>query len=198
MKRLVVATKNHKKLIELKRYLKNVRAEVLSLEAFPGAPHVIENGRTFRSNAAKKAVAISRFTGSLALADDSGLSVRALGGAPGVKSARFAGHAKDDSANNRKLLRLLKDAPASKRQARFVCAVAIADRGRLMKVIEKSCRGTIASEPAGRHGFGYDPLFVVPGYGGRTFGELGLKVKDALSHRSKALKAARAFLRKYL
>jgi XTP/dITP diphosphohydrolase len=195
---IVIATKNHNKLRELKRYLRGVKAEVLSLESFPGAPHVVENGRTFRSNAAKKAIAISRFTDSLALADDSGLSVRALGGAPGVRSARFAGGAKDDAANNSKLLRLLKDTPASKRQARFVCAVAIADRGRLIKTLEKSCAGKVAFEPAGRYGFGYDPLFIVPGYCGKTFGELGLKVKDALSHRAKALRAARVFLRSHL
>lgn len=197
MRRLVIATKNAKKLHELRRYLKSVDSSVVSLEDYPSAPSVVENGRTFRENAVKKAVVISKFTGELALADDSGLAIKALDGAPGVKSARFAGHAKDDKANNRKVLRLLGDTPAGKRGARFVCAVAIADKGRIVRTIEESCSGRIALEPRGSYGFGYDPLFLIPKYG-KTFGELGLKVKDRMSHRSKALRKARAFLRKYL
>lgn len=197
MRMLVVATKNDKKLHELRRYLKTIKADVVSLKEFPKAPKIIENKRTFKENAAKKAIAVSSFVNGLAIADDSGICVKALGGAPGIKSARFAGSAKDNKANNRKMLRLLSAVPLSRRQAKFVCAVAIADNGRLVKLIEEDCKGLIAFEEKGRHGFGYDPLFLIPKYG-KTFGQLGLKVKDRMSHRSKALKKAREFLRKYL
>ena len=197
MRRLVVATKNDKKLYELKRYLKTVKANVVSLKEFPKTPKIIENKHTFKENAVKKALVVSRFVGGLAIADDSGICVKALGGAPGVKSARFAGSAKDNKANNRKMLRLLSDTPLNRRQAKFVCAVAIADNGKIVKLVEEDCRGLIAFEEKGRHGFGYDPLFLIPKYG-KTFGQLGLKVKDRMSHRSKALKKARQFLRKYL
>lgn len=197
MRTLVVATKNDKKLHELKRYLKTVRADVVSLKEFPNTPKIIENKHTFKENAAKKALVVSRFVKGLAIADDSGICVKALGGAPGVKSARFAGSAKDNKANNRKMVRLLSGTPLNRRQAKFVCAVAIADNGKVIKLIEEDCRGLIAFEEKGIHGFGYDPLFLIPKYG-KTFGQLGLKAKDRMSHRSKALKKAREFLRKYL
>ena len=197
MRTLVIATKNAKKLHELKRYLKSVKADVVSLERFPKVPRIVENGLTFKANAAKKALVISRFVKGLALADDSGLCVKALKDAPGVRSSRFAGPAKSDRANNRKVLRLLEKTPPSRRQARFVCAVAIADNGRVIKLIEEDCRGLIAFERRGEYGFGYDPIFLISKYK-KTFGELGLKVKDSMSHRSKALKRAREFLKRYL
>ncbi len=194
---VVIATKNDKKLRELKRYLKSVRAHVISLKDIPGAPGIREDKKTFKGNAVKKAVTISKFTGGIVLADDSGLCVDALGGEPGIKSARFAGYRKKDHDNNAKLLRLMKAVPAGKRTARFVCAIAVADNGRTVKVIEERYSGRIADFTRGRHGFGYDPLFLIPKYE-KTFGELGLKVKDKVSHRSKALKKARKFLRKYI
>jgi XTP/dITP diphosphohydrolase len=197
MRTLVVATKNDKKLYELKRYLKTVRADVISLKEFPDTPKIIENKQTFKENAAKKALVVSRFVGGLTIADDSGICVKALGGAPGVKSARFAGSAKDNKANNRKMLRLLSGTPLNRRKAKFVCAVAIADNGKIVKLIEEDCGGLIAFEEKGVHGFGYDPLFLIPKYG-KTFGQLGLKAKDRMSHRSKALEKARAFLKKYI
>ncbi len=196
-KTLVIATKNAKKLHELKRYLKSVRVNVVSLADFQKVPRIVENGSTFKENAAKKAVVISRFTKGLAVADDSGLCVSALKDAPGIRSARFSGSAKSDKANNRKVLKLLEGIPLSKRQARFVCAAAIADNGKVIKVIEEDCKGLIAFEEKGRHGFGYDPLFLIPKYK-KTFGQLGLKAKDRMSHRSKALKKVRSFLKKYL
>lgn len=197
VKRLVVATKNEKKLHELKRYLKSVKADVVSLKYFKDVPRIVENGKTFKENAAKKALTISRFVGGLAIADDSGLAVKALEWAPGIRSARFAGPGKSDKANNRKVLKLLQDVPQSGRQAKFVCAIAIADNGKIVKMIEEDCKGFIALEEMGRHGFGYDPLFLIKKYG-KTFGQLGLKAKDRMSHRSKALKKVRAFLRRYL
>ena len=197
MRELVIATKNEKKLHELKRYLKGVRANVISLKSFTKIPRIVENGKTFKANAIKKALVISRFTGGLVLADDSGLAVKALGGQPGVRSSRFAGPKKSDKQNNRKLLKLLEKTPPKKREAKFICAVAICDNGKTVKVIEESCCGMIAFSEKGGYGFGYDPLFLIPKYK-ETFGELGLKVKDIMSHRSKALKKAREFLRKYL
>ena len=197
MKMLVVASKNGKKLRELKRYLKTIRANIVSLKDFPKTPKIIENKETFKENAAKKALVISRFVKGVAIADDSGLCVKALGGAPGIKSARFTSSAKNDKANNRKVLKLLEGIPLSGRQAKFVCAVCIADDGRIVKLIEENCAGIIAFEAKGRYGFGYDPIFLIPKYG-KTFGQLGLKVKDRMSHRSKALAKVRQFLRKYL
>lgn len=197
MRELVIATGNRKKLVELKRYLKGVPLKVVSLDAVGRRPRIREDGDTFMKNAVKKAVIVSRAVKGLALADDSGLAVAALGGAPGVRSARFAGPGKRDIDNNLKLLRLLRGLPASKRSARFVCAVAIADNGTTVRTIEADCRGRIAPAMRGSHGFGYDPLFVIPKYG-KTFGQLGASVKDRMSHRSKALKKARAFLKKYV
>lgn len=197
LRELVIASKNDKKLVELKRYLKGVRARVVSLKELDNIPRIIEDGDTFKKNAAKKAIVVSKFVKGLALGDDSGLAVGALKGQPGVRSSRFAGPRKNDRENNSLLLRRLTGVPRNKRQAKFVCAVAICDNGRVVKIIEESCRGRIAFEPRGRYGFGYDSLFLIPKYN-KTFGELGLKVKDRMSHRSKALKKARAFLKKYL
>jgi XTP/dITP diphosphohydrolase len=197
VRELVIATRNEKKLRELKRYLRNVRANVVSLNEITHAPRIKEDKHTFKGNAVKKALTISRFTGGLVLADDSGLEVKALGGLPGVKSARFAGPRKKDHDNTAKVLKLLHGLPAKKRSAKFVCAIAIADKGRVVKLVQEHCSGRISDFIRGRHGFGYDPIFLIPKYG-RTFGELGLKTKDRMSHRSKALKKARKFLRKYL
>jgi len=197
VRELVVATKNEKKLHELKRYLKPLKVDVISLKDFDKTPRIVENGDTFKKNAVKKALIISRFTKGLVLADDSGLSVKYLGGRPGVKSSRFAGPGKSDRQNNSKLLELLDGLPLNKRQAKFICAVAIADKGHVVHVIEEYCAGVIAYEEKGHYRFGYDPVFLIPKYK-KTFGELGLKVKDRMSHRSKALKKAREFLRKYL
>ena len=197
MRELVIATKNEKKLHELRRYLKGIRANVVSLKDFKRVPRIVENGKTFKANAIKKALVISKFVKGLVLGDDSGLAVKALRGEPGVRSSRFAGPAKSDKQNNRKLLKLLEKVAPSKRQAKFICAVAICDNGKVVKLIEESCSGVIAFSEKGGYGFGYDPLFLIPKYK-ETFGELGLKVKDKMSHRSKALKKAREFLKRYL
>ena len=197
MKDLVIATKNEKKLRELKRYLKSIKAHTIFLKDMSRAPEIREDSNTFKGNAIKKAVIISKFTKGVVLADDSGLCVDALGGQPGVKSARFAGRYKKDRDNNAKLLKMMKRVPAGERTARFICAVAIADNGRIVKVVEERCGGRIADSVRGRQGFGYDPVFLIPKYK-KTFGELGLKVKDRMSHRSKALKKARQFLKQYL
>ena len=196
MRELTVATRNEKKLRELKRYLRPLGIKVVSLKDVKGAPDIVEDGKTFKDNAVKKALVISRFTGGLVLADDSGLVVDALGGKPGVRSSRFSGDGASNHENNTKLLRLLKGVGAGKRRAQFVCDVAIADKGKIITTIEEHCSGRIAFDARGRRGFGYDPLFLIPKYE-KTFGELGARAKDRMSHRSKALKKAREFLKGY-
>lgn len=196
-KKLVVATTNKKKKKELIALLKDLDVKVLTLNDFKNVPRIKEDKDTFKENAIKKAVIISRFTKTLTLAEDSGLEVEALGGEPGVHSARFAGPAKNDSANIKKLLRLLKDISFQKRKARFVCFVAIADSGRLIKVVSGSVSGLISLEPKGKFGFGYDPVFYYPPLK-KNFAQLDPSVKNRISHRSKALKRAKRILQEVL
>ena len=183
---LVVATKNKKKLQELKDLLQGFDVTITSLEHYPRAPRIIENGKTFKENAVKKALTIARYTKKISIGEDSGLCVDYLDGKPGIYSARFAGSAKSDEKNNTKLLRLLSGVPVDKRKAGYVCAVAVADATGLLGVVEGACRGYIGFEPRGTSGFGYDPLFVCPQYK-KTFAELGEAVKHTLSHRFRAL-----------
>jgi len=140
-----------------------------------------ETGTTFATNAAAKALAAADQTGLLALADDSGLEVAALAGAPGVRSARFGGEPPSDERNRRALLDALAAVEPQRRAARFVCAVALAQPGRVVAVAEGTCRGVIAAEPRGTMGFGYDPIFLLPD--GRTVAELSAEEKNAISHR---------------
>ncbi|MGE5588380.1 MAG: XTP/dITP diphosphatase [Clostridia bacterium] len=197
MPRLVLATKNPGKVEEMREILRASglgAVEVLSCADFPWLDDVEEDGVTFEENATKKALAVSRATGEVALADDSGLEVDALGGAPGVRSARFAGEAlpagvSRDKANCEKLLSLLEGVPAPRRTARFRCAVAVASPAGRLRTAEGRCEGSIVFEPRGSGGFGYDPVFVPDGYD-ETFAELGSSVKNHISHRARALKAA--------
>ncbi len=204
MTQLVVATKNKKKLLEIKEILRGMDLTLISLEAYKKTPKVIENGKTFKENAVKKAVKLARFTGKLCLGEDSGLCVDVLAGAPGIYSARFSGKPacrlgrdKSDLKNNLKLLKLLKDLPWLKRKAHYVCAVALADQKGLIGVVEGRCNGLIAFEQKGRAGFGYDPLFYIPKYK-KTFGQLGEKIKHKMSHRYHALKKAKQIIEKYI
>ena len=187
---LVIATTNQGKLREIKELLKGSGLRIKSLAGFPGCPDVVEDGATFRENALKKARAVAEYTGRLALADDSGLEVDALDGAPGVFSARFSGRDADDLKNNKRLLRLMRDVPDEKRGAQFVCVLALAGpegSGVREKVIRGVVRGKVAREMRGPRGFGYDPLFFYS-RAGRTFAELAPEEKNAVSHRGKALK----------
>lgn len=194
--RLVLATKNQGKVRELQDMLKSMDFEVVSLAEYPGVPEVEEDGNTFWENAVKKAREIAAATGELAMADDSGLEVDYLGGAPGVYSARFAGEHGNSKANNEKLLKLLEGVPWEKRTARFRCVVAIATPDGEVKTAEGTCEGIITTEPRGKEGFGYDPLFYYPEYG-KTFAELDRDTKNQISHRGKALRAAREFLARW-
>jgi XTP/dITP diphosphohydrolase len=162
------------------------RLRIRTLDEFPDVPEVVEDGATFADNACKKAREIARAVGLWVLADDSGLAVDALGGAPGVLSARFAGSHGDDDANNQRLLDLLTETPDERRGAAFVCTLAVADpTGAIRLESAGECRGRITRALRGSNGFGYDPLFLIREYH-QTFGELNPLVKSQLSHRARA------------
>lgn len=197
MKKLVLATKNLKKRKELQDLLKGLNIRLLTLNDFKNSPDVIENGKTFKENAVKKALEYSLFTGKLTLAEDSGIEIKALNNKPGVKSARFAGIHKSDKDNNLKLLKLLGDLPLKKRGARYVACVALAKDGLLLHISCGKCSGLIGFEMRGKSGFGYDPLFLIPKYK-KTFAELGESVKHKMSHRFKALEKMKPFILTYL
>ncbi len=194
---LIVATRNKKKLKEIRQIWKGLKIRLSSLEDYPSAPRIIEDGKTFKENAIKKAVKIARFSGKLAMGEDSGLCVDALGGEPGIYSSRFSGKDKSDLKNNLKLLRLLGDMPLKKRRAHYVCAVALADKDGVVGVVQGRCPGCIGFEMQGHAGFGYDPLFIVPAYK-KTFAQLGERIKHKISHRRRALEKAKKILQKYI
>ena len=194
---LVVATKNKKKLQEIKDILRGSDLKVSSLTDYINVPRILENGKSFKENAAKKAIKIAKFTKKLTLGEDSGLCVDTLGGAPGIYSSRFSGKDKSDDKNNAKLLKLLNGFALSKRKAHYTCAVAIADEHGLIEVVEGKCCGVIGFELKGSHGFGYDPLFVIPKYG-KTFAELGEKIKHTMSHRYRALEKVKKIILKII
>jgi XTP/dITP diphosphohydrolase len=193
---IVLATRNKKKIEEIRRIIVDLPITILSLDDFPGCPETIEDRDTFEGNAVKKAVEVSRFTAKAALADDSGLEVDALGGAPGVYSARYAGDAGsgNDVKNYEKLLADLKSVPDGKRDARFVCCMALALPDGTIKTFFGYAEGCILREPRGKTGFGYDPVFIPKGYE-RTFAEMTGEEKDRLSHRGKAIEKLLEFLR---
>lgn len=180
-----MATRNRKKCLELSALLRMPGVRWRSVAEFPGVPDVREAGRTFEANAVRKALAVARATGRPAVADDSGLEVDALGGAPGVRSARFSGRHGDDRANNAKLLQKLARVPPAKRGAQFRCMLVLASPQRVLAVTEGMLRGRIAMQPRGHRGFGYDPVFLVPRFG-KTVAELPLTVKNRISHRARA------------
>ena len=188
MRRLLIATRNAHKLDEIRGLLPGV--EIVGTEGWPGVPDPEETGATFEANAVIKAEAWRDATGLPTLADDSGLEVEALGGAPGVRSARYAGAHGDTAANNAKLLRALEGVPAERRGARFVCALALALPGGATRTLRGECRGRIVEAGRGAGGFGYDPLFVPEGEA-LTFGELPVETKARLSHRARAFAEAR-------
>lgn len=188
-KQLIIGTHNKKKGAELAELLTPHGLQVATLADFPSAIEVVEDGDSFAANARLKATQQAQHLNAWVLADDSGIEIDALGGAPGIYSARFAGPDCDDGANNRLLLDKLADLPPERRGAQYYCHVTLADpTGEVRCESSATCRGVIRTEPAGTNGFGYDPLFEVREYH-RTFGELGQAVKRALSHRSRAMRA---------
>jgi XTP/dITP diphosphohydrolase len=187
--RMVLATANQHKLIELTRILAagHVDVDLCGLADFPGAPDVQETGSTFAENALLKARAIAEFTGLPAVADDSGLCVDALNGMPGVLSARWSGRHGDDAANLRLVLAQVSDVPDERRGAQFVCAAALVLPGGREHVSEGILRGSLVREPRGLNGFGYDPIFQ-PDNSALTTAEMDPADKDKISHRGKALR----------
>ena len=191
---LLLGTRNPGKIHEIKLILGDVPLELFSLNDFPDVAVAEENADNYAENAIAKARFYARATGLRALADDSGLEVEALGGAPGVVSARYAGEHATDADRRTLLLSELGKTGSENRKARFVCAIAIASAdGEVLNVSEGICEGTITFAPRGESGFGYDPLFVPDGYG-ETFAELADEVKNQISHRARALMKVRSFL----
>jgi len=191
--RVVLATRNPHKVKEIMAIFTEAPIEFVTLDDFPGSPDVVEDGKTLEENAQKKAFEIARFTGEIALADDSGLEVEFLDGAPGVISARFAGNNCSFADNNNKLLKLLKGVPTQHRRARFRCVMALAVPKGATQTVEGFLDGYITDRLRGTEGFGYDPVFLVPEFG-KTLAELGPTQKNQISHRFKALEAIKPIL----
>lgn len=189
---LVLATRNQDKIIEIREALAGLPIQFFSVADFPNAPEVIEDGETLEANAIKKALVIHRHTNLPAVADDTGLMVDALSGAPGVYSSRFAGPNATYSDNVKKLLRLMEGIPTSQRAAEFRSVMALAVDGKTY-CVDGRCRGEITFAPHGSSGFGYDPIFLVPD-SNKTFAELSIAEKNQISHRGRALEAFKALL----
>lgn len=195
MPRLVLGSRNKKKFGELVDLLGDLGIELTDLSPYPNAPEVEETGDTFEANARLKATQLAPVLNEWVLGEDSGLCVPALGGAPGVISARYAGD-HDDAANNAKLLRELSGKTADQRSAYYVSTSVLANpAGEVIAVVEGRCWGVIGTEAKGEGGFGYDPLFIIPEYHA-SFGELSSRVKHALSHRGRGIAKLRPVLRK--
>jgi len=192
---LLIATRNRGKMREFRALLERLPIELVDLNSFPQIGTVEETGSSFIENASLKATGYALQAGVITLADDSGLEVEALGGAPGVLSARYAGLAASDSKRIEKLLSELSAINVPNRTARFISVVAIADSsGKILNVSSGECTGTVTAIPRGENGFGYDPVFLPDGFD-LTFGELSAEVKNQISHRARAFKGAANFLR---
>lgn len=197
---IILASRNKKKIRELKKIIEEGIASqeettinILTPDDFPQCEEVEEDGDTFEANAIKKAVYVSKCSGLTAIADDSGIVVDALDGAPGVYSARYAGEDSDDMANNRKLLDELKDVPDEKRTGRFACCIALSTGDKVVAFMGH-VEGKIGRENRGDNGFGYDPLFFPEGHD-RTFAEMTADEKHSMSHRGRALQKLQEYLK---
>ncbi len=196
VKELIVASRNKGKVNEIKELLSDLPVKVTSLLDYPKLPDVVEDGKTYKANALKKAVAIARATGAMTIADDSGIEIAALGNAPGIYSSRFAGKGASEEDRNRKLFEMLQGMPMSKRRARYRCVVALVDgKARTIGVAQGTCGGYITTKERGVNGFGFDPVFLLKRYG-KTFGELSPSLKAKISHRARALAKIRGIIKK--
>ena len=191
--KLLLATHNRNKVIEMQHALEDTGWQVVMLSDIVGAPDVEEDGATFKENALKKARSAARFPRLWTLAEDSGLEIDALGGEPGVRSARYAGDGATDAERIRKVLGQLVSVRDEQRTARFRCLMCVIDPTGNENCFEGRCEGRIAHRAAGSSGFGYDPIFIPDGYS-RTFAELGLSAKSKISHRARAMEQVIAFL----
>lgn len=192
---IVLATRNQGKVREFVELMRDIPIQVYSLDAFPQIGDLPEEGLTYTENAISKAATVARLTGRLAVADDSGIEVDALEGAPGPQSRRFLGDEASDTARNARILRLLHNVSSERRTARYRAVVAVAMPSGEVRTFEGTCEGRIATAPRGSGGFGYDPLFLVPAYG-KTMAQLPLAMKNRISHRARAFSAARPFLKR--
>jgi XTP/dITP diphosphohydrolase len=194
---MILGTRNHGKIAEFRSLFKGMYIKLLSFYDFPDIPAVVEDGKTFQENAAKKAKAIAKATGRIAVSDDSGLEVDFLDAVPGVYSARFAGERATDRDNARKVLKMLDGVPWEERTARFVCVICAATpKGKTINA-EGTCTGTISFEMRGSHGFGYDPIFIPSGYQ-LTMAEMEPELKNRISHRADAMKKFRKVLKGFV
>ena len=193
---LLLGTRNPGKIREFRAVLESISLPISTLEDYPECASPDEDGKSYDENARKKALAIARQTGLYVLADDSGLEVEALGGRPGIHSARFAGPEATDEERVAKLLEELRAAGASRSPAVFRCAIALAASGRVKFVVEGECHGVLSAPPRGSNGFGYDPIFTPEGFD-QTFAELPVASKRRVSHRGRALDALRSRLREH-
>ena len=197
MNQIVIATKNINKVKEIDAIFSLPDLEFKSLLDFPGLPEIVEDGETFIDNAFIKARTAAAHSGLLTIADDSGLSIDYLNGEPGVLSARFGGPGAGDRDKCYLILDKLKGVPFEERTARFVCAAAIVDPSGKEWIIEETCEGIITQNMRGSSGFGYDPIFLIEEYG-KTLAELGMEIKNRLSHRAKAFRKVKEQLKKIL
>ena len=195
MDEILLATHNLHKIREIRKIFQHLPIQFLALSDLKNPPQVIEDGKTFEENAIKKALQIAEWSGKISLADDSGIEVDALNGAPGIYSARFASEKATDEENNIKLLKQLKNLPHEKRTARYQCVMAIATPNSFVQTTHGTCEGYIALHPDGHEGFGYDPLFYYPPFQ-KTFGQTNAKDKNEVSHRFQALQKMRPILEK--
>jgi XTP/dITP diphosphohydrolase len=194
MKELVLASGNKGKLAEFQRLLEGLDVQIHSMKEYPEIGEIVEDGSTFAENALIKARAVCKATGKPAMADDSGLAVDALDGAPGIYSARFAGEQRSDADNNAKVLQLLEGVEDGKRTARFFCVIAIVLPDGREYTVEGTCEGTILHALQGEGGFGYDPLFYVESLD-KTFAEMTMEEKNRISHRGHANRKAVEIIR---
>jgi len=184
MVEIVIATNNVGKIREIKDILDSSMIKVLTMKDFSQFPEVEEDGKTYQENAFKKARKVSQYTGKICLADDSGLEIDYLKGAPGIYSSRWEN---SDEERINKALKLLEDVPTNKRKAKFVCVAVLVFPDGKTYIVKEECNGSIDFKPKGENGFGYDPIFLVPEYN-KTFAELGDKIKNQISHRGKAMR----------
>ena len=195
MKKIVLASRNWGKIKEIQAMLADLGISLLSLNDYPGIPETVEDGKSFLENALKKARAVAESTGEIVLADDSGLEVDALGGAPGIYSARYAGEDANDEKNIRKLLDDMKDVASENRGATFRCILVLYSADGRYETFEGRWKGKIAEEPVGQGGFGYDPVFFLPRER-MTVAELSPEVKNRISHRAQAIAKLKERFRK--
>jgi len=185
MLEIFIATNNLGKVKEIKDILDGRQIKILTMKDFPHPPKIEEDGKTYQENAFKKARKTSEYTGKICLADDSGLEIEYLKGKPGIYSSRW-GNSDEERIN--KVLKLLENVPINKRNAKFVCAAVLVFPDGKTYLVKEECKGSIIFRQKGEHGFGYDPIFLVPEYN-KTFAELGDKIKNQISHRGKAMRS---------